>query len=834
MFKSRLRSKNLFRRSNSSTQFNDNAHVHAEDKLDQPSSPRSRPVAGTITVSSSPTVVRKPKQSRSFSSLRDTRKKSATADAVSGDVPPTLDVDPKTPLTDAGNIENQNEHTEKEGGESLKSAEGTLLDSSIISLPGAGPAPEVVVEEATPGIPPPANPIDVHVTENTPVTPRRGGQTTAEELLAAEALRKQSLVSRADVDIIKALLHDEQLDAATLHRKPPSLQRGFTTASETTALNASMLSRKVWVKRPHAAATIVLIKEDDLVDEAKEAILQKYRNQLSRHFDAPDITIRILTRGEPGERILNPDEPLCRTLDSYYPGGQSVDEALIIDVPQRRTPRPSPRVHSHHSHNRSHDSFQFYDEGERSARPHESATDYFPPMPPVNLGQPSPLLTNTSHDSHSHDSRKSHAAHERAISVLNTGQVPPLPSPGAVGRRAHMAKQHSRPAHPRQHTSSPTTLSSSVASRGPRPHLDSTASTEKHPQLSASTATLPTPPAPEPKTNAAAAAAPLSGNAPPTPRVSSPRPGGRPSRKTRQKQKDEGPTALSLPPGILDTSVPPINVLIVEDNMINMRLLEQFVRRLGVRWQTAVNGREAVTKWRQGGFHLVLMDIQLPIMSGLEATKEIRRLERVNNIGVFSSASSSAPELDEECDPLDASGRKKEVRQEDRLFEDGYSRLFKSPVIIVALTASNLQSDRHEALAAGCNDFLTKPVNFVWFERKVKEWGCMQALIDFDGWRKWKDFAEANGLKDPSKPAGAPIKRKALKPESTAVSKASDAKSLDGKGQEKVVGSDRANTSPSEQKDFASTNPSAEGTKGENVAKENSTDTMLHTSNTSG
>ena len=51
-----------------------------------------------------------------------------------------------------------------------------------------------------------------------------------------------------------------------------------------------------------------------------------------------------------------------------------------------------------------------------------------------------------------------------------------------------------------------------------------------------------------------------------------------------------------------------------------------------------------------------------------------------------------------------------------------------------------------------------QPVNFVWFERKVKEWGCMQALIDFDGWRKWKDFAEANGLKDPSKPAGAPVK----------------------------------------------------------------------------
>lgn len=236
----------------------------------------------------------------------------------------------------------------------------------------------------------------------------------------------------------------------------------------------------------------------------------------------------------------------------------------------------------------------------------------------------------------------------------------------------------------------------------------------------------------------------------PPARVTSPR------LKTIRKHRKSGDhVPAQLTEGISIGAVPPINVLLVEDNIINLKLLEAFMKRLKVRWQTAMNGREAVTKWRAGGFHLVLMDIQLPVMNGLEATKEIRRLERINSIGLFSSSASSH-----------APAAPKEPKSEDKL---EHLDLFKSPVIIVALTASSLQSDRHEALAAGCNDFLTKvcvsvtsirpiyqsrsslipanwiikPVNYVWLERKVMEWGCMQALIDFDGWRKWKDFSSS-------------------------------------------------------------------------------------------
>ena len=175
-----------------------------------------------------------------------------------------------------------------------------------------------------------------------------------------------------------------------------------------------------------------------------------------------------------------------------------------------------------------------------------------------------------------------------------------------------------------------------------------------------------------------------------------------------------------------------------------------------------MNGREAVTMWRTGGFHLVLMDIQLPVMNGLDATREIRRLEAVNNIGIFSGSQFDLNPMSGHTSPNG------EISGEDRL---GDKSLFMSPVIIVALTASSLQSDRHDALAAGCNDFLTKvrcflnllrnafpltqfppqPVHFPWMERKVTEWGCMQALIDFDGWRKWKDIAANEASKKDDK-----------------------------------------------------------------------------------
>ncbi|KAL4737731.1 hypothetical protein BDV11DRAFT_191182 [Aspergillus similis] len=486
-------------------------------------------------------------------------------------------------------------------------------------------------------------------------------------------IRRQSLLPASHQHLVKSILDTDSFT------EPEGINNHVPT------MGSGMGLRKIWVKRPGGSATLLPTSGDALVDELRDQVVIKYANSLGKTFDAPDIIIRIATREgtrpPTPDRILSPEEPLWAVVDSYYPGGQTVGEALLIEIPQRRTPKPSPRRNVY---------FAQSEPGEHG--------DYFPLMPTnINLSTP-PV-----HQSAATNSAGTHTA--PSISILTTGHAPQVPSPGGRTRNR-------RPPLTRHTTHSPTLHGTSQSK-------DSVNSQTAAPsQPAPPVPTPPGPPAESPKTKA---------HTPPA-RVSSPRPG-----PTKPKKSNRASLLNGAFGGLIEGTVPPINVLIVEDNVINQRLLEAFMKRLSVRWKCAANGQEAVNKWREGGFHLVLMDIQLPVMNGLDATKEIRRLERLNGIGVFPKKSSGVS-------PAAAATSPDPVTEEDTLHD---LSLFKSPVIIVALTASSLQSDRHEALAAGCNDFLTKPVRFEWLEQKVTEWGCMQALIDFEGWRKWRGFANS-------------------------------------------------------------------------------------------
>lgn len=118
------------------------------------------------------------------------------------------------------------------------------------------------------------------------------------------------------------------------------------------------------------------------------------------------------------------------------------------------------------------------------------------------------------------------------------------------------------------------------------------------------------------------------------------------------------------------------HILVVEDNLVNQNVISANLETLNYSFEIAGNGIAALRILAKKDFDLILMDCQMPEMDGYEATRKIRQLS------------------------LEA----------------------KKNVPIVALTANALRGDREKCLAAGMNDYLTKPLNVELLEVTLKKW----------------------------------------------------------------------------------------------------------------
>ena len=134
-----------------------------------------------------------------------------------------------------------------------------------------------------------------------------------------------------------------------------------------------------------------------------------------------------------------------------------------------------------------------------------------------------------------------------------------------------------------------------------------------------------------------------------------------------------------------DANLSNLNVLMVEDNVINQRVALFELNKWNVKTDVANNAAIALSKLKSKHYDVVLMDISMPGMDGIEATQYIRN---------------------EMPDPV-------------------------NKVVIIAMTASALQGEKERCLAAGMNDYISKPFNPVTLYKKLAAW-CLGAYTNKD------------------------------------------------------------------------------------------------------
>lgn len=96
-----------------------------------------------------------------------------------------------------------------------------------------------------------------------------------------------------------------------------------------------------------------------------------------------------------------------------------------------------------------------------------------------------------------------------------------------------------------------------------------------------------------------------------------------------------------------------LKILLAEDNWINQRIATLTFKQLGVSIDLASNGQEALEKYRENNYDLIMMDLQMPVMDGLESARRIRTYEQesksVHRVYIVALTANVNPEIKEEC-----------------------------------------------------------------------------------------------------------------------------------------------------------------------------------------
>jgi CheY-like chemotaxis protein len=126
----------------------------------------------------------------------------------------------------------------------------------------------------------------------------------------------------------------------------------------------------------------------------------------------------------------------------------------------------------------------------------------------------------------------------------------------------------------------------------------------------------------------------------------------------------------------------PLRILLAEDNVVNQQVALHLLQRMGYRADVASNGLEVLEALRRQAYDVVLMDVQMPEMDGLTATRHIHQ-EWSDN-----------PELGNDSETLDSSGANPKSKRPR----------------IIAMTANAMVEDREVCIKAGMDDYVSKPI----------------------------------------------------------------------------------------------------------------------------